>query len=148
MPTHFHRSAFLLLAIFASVPSFAADFGIDPNAELRKLESGNLKLLERISLGSAGNLRTYLDRNHFHVVHELSDLACTEKQVGNLPAGCTVSVNVALGARVSNLCTTLLRWNQASKGASFQPMSGGARMLLSNPSGLVPAVQDMEARCR
>lgn len=137
----------LALATIASAPCLAADFGFKPETELRKLESGNLKFLERISLGSSGNLRTYLERNRFRVVHELSDLACFNKQMGNLPAGCTVSVNVALGTRVSNLCTTLLRWNQSSKGASFQPLSGGALILISNPMSFVPSVRHSETRC-
>ena len=138
----------IALAAVTPLATAAADFGFDSRAELQKLEGGNLKFLERVSLASGVNLRSYLERNHFRVIHELSALACFEKQVGNMPPGCTVSVNVALGPRVSNLCSTLLRWNQPSRGATFQPLSGGARILMSNPSSFVPSVQDMEARCR
>ena len=146
---NFRRSKFLfLLVAVASAPGLTADFGFEPSTELRKLERGNLKFLERISLGSAGNLRSYLERNRFRVVHELSDIACSEKQVGNLPAGCTVSVNVALGDQVSNQCSTLLRWHQPSKGADFRALSGGARILMSKATSLIPIVRDAEARCR
>src|SRR5450755_2019171 len=99
-------AALALFAIALSATSLsvhaAPDFGMDPWAELAKLEKGDMRLLRQIKLISGEDLLTFITTNKLTVIHRLSDVACTEKQVNYLLPGCTVTVQITNG-RVKNV---------------------------------------------
>ena len=139
----------LILLSFAPAVQ-ALDFGLDPDAEIKRLERGDLVILSKIKLKSGGDMRGFLSNNRHRLktINHLSDVYCFPRPTGNAGDGCTIEVKVhSTRVRNAEQCAMLIRWRRPLGTTAFLPESGAAKFINDDPKQFWGALSWNDSRC-